>query len=230
MLDNELISLAVQLIKTNNGEFNYIDIGKALTESNLQNDGIGLLLAISVVCHNIPYYKDNQRLIRNIDECLKDAITFYNSNKAELEIVNNSCLKEWQDLLSGFILPKLYFGDDSHYVFKSGSGTARPDLKDAEGKTYEVKRNFRGGSRASLHKADYLIDCLNTTIEIRKISDYGSVDLDHYPIARFNGFLGEKLGNTLTNVPIDIAQKLLSGELITEVERVLQEEGFVWNP
>jgi hypothetical protein len=228
---DSIVQCAKTLIKTYNGEIPYYYVGEILCGRGVTgNEQAGGLLALSVICHNIPYYENNQRLIRNLDECLRDAITFYNSNKAEGEVVSRSAEKEWNDIMTGFTLPRLYFGDNSHYVFKSGSGKSRPDLSDDRGLTYEVKRNFRDGSRASLHKADYLIDCKNTTIEIRKINKDGSVDLEYYPIARVNGFLSEKQSIILYNISPSTAEKLTSGELITEVERALQEKGFAWNP
>jgi hypothetical protein len=226
-----LIYGAAQRIIANKGEFNYYDVGEILVgRGAVSHETACDLLALSVICHNIPYYVNNQRLIRNLDECLKDVITFYNANKAELEIIYNSNEKEWTDILSGFTLPKLMFGDDSHYVFKSGSGNARPDLVDSKGNTYEVKRNFRGGSRASLHKADFLIDCKNTTIEVRKITDQNNVDLEHYPLGRFNGFLTEKLVTPTNTIEDPTMNQLWSGELIEAVEARLAKEGFVWNP
>lgn len=228
--DEELIQLATQLILTNNGEFNYFDVGRALAGAgNVPKDNAALLLAASTICHNIPYYKNKQRLIRELNDCLRDVCTFYNANKAEGEVVTRSHEQAWYDLLTGFKLPKFYFGDNTHYVFKSGSGKSTPDLVGTDGYTYEVKRNYRNGSRASLHSADYLIDCKNKTIEIRKINEDGSVDLEHYPIARINGFLDEKQGIILNNISPSTAEKLMNGDFITKVELALQEKGFVWN-
>ena len=226
-----IIQHAKHYIQAYKGEFSYIDVGEILVGRGVtKEEQAGQLLALSVICHNIPYYKNGQRCIRELNECLKDVITFYNANKAELDIVYNSKEKEWTDLLSGFTLPKLYFGDNSHHVFKSGTGNARPDLKDDNGLTYEVKRNYREGSRASLHKADYLIDCKNTTIEIRKVNENQTVDLEHYPIARFNGFLTEKLISPINTLDDITMLRLWSGELIPEIEKRLQEDGFNWNP
>lgn len=227
---DSIIQYAKTLIKMYNGEIPYNDVGEILCGRGVTgNEQAGGLLALSVICHNIPYYENGQRLIRELNECLKDAITFYNANKAELEIIFYSKEKEWTDLLSGFTLPKLSFGDDSHHVFKSGTGNSKPDLKDETGLTYEVKRNYRNGSRASLHKADYLIDCKNTTIEIRKINENQTVDLEHYPIARFNGFLSEKLTEPTNILDARTMLRLWSGELIPLVEQDLEVEGFVWN-
>lgn len=226
-----IIQHAKHYIQAYKGEFSYVDVGEILVGRGVTGEEqAGQLLALSVVCHNIPYYKDGQRCIRELNECLKDVITFYNANKAELDIVYNSKEKEWTDLLSGFTLPRLSFGDDSHHVFKSGTGNARPDLKDDNGLTYEVKRNYREGSRASLHKADYLIDCKNTTIEIRKVNENQTVDLEHYPTARFNGFLSEKLTKPTNILDDKTMLRLWSGELIPEIEKRLQEDGFNWNP
>jgi hypothetical protein len=229
--DEELVQSAVQLILANNGEFNYFDIGRALAGSgNWPKDNAAMLLAASVICHNIPYYKNKQRLIRNLTDCLRDVCTFYNANKAEGEIVAQSHNQAWYDTLTGFRLPEFSFGDNTHYAFKSGSGKSVPDLVGTDGYTYEVKRNYRDGSRASLHSADYLIDCKNTTIEIRKIAVDGSVDLEHYPAARINGFLNEKQGIVMHNISNGTAEKLMNGDFITRVEEALLEKGFMWNP
>jgi hypothetical protein len=229
--DDELVQLAMQLILSNNGEFNYFDIGRALAGAgNAPKDNAVLLLAASTICHNIPYYEKGQRLTRELNECLRDVCTFYNANKAEGEIVANSRVRIWSDLLTGFILPGLSFGDNTHYVFRSGTGGSVPDLIGTDGYTYEVKRNYRNGSRSSLHTANYLIDCKNTTIEIRKIAEDGSVDLEHYPSARINGFLNEKQGIIMNNISPSTAEKLMNGDLITRVETALKENGFVWNP
>jgi hypothetical protein len=222
---------AKHYIQAYKGEFSYIDVGEILVGRGVtEEEQAGQLLALSVICHNIPYYENGQRCTRELSECLKDTITFYNANKAELDIVRNSKEKTWTDLLSGYTLPKLSLGDISHYTFKSGSGNSKPDLQDENGVTYEVKRNYRGGSRASLHKADYLIDCKNTTIEIRKIGENQTVDLEHYPIARFNGFLSEKLIQPTNNINPKMMLRLWSGELIPLVEQDLEAEGFRWNP
>lgn len=226
-----IIQHAKHILKAYNGEFSYYEVGEILAGCGVTADEqAGLLLALSVICHNIPFYSNGQRCTRELDECLKDAITFYNANRAELDIVYNSKRKEWTDLISGFTLPELSFGDDTHHVFKSGTGNAKPDLKDANGLTYEVKRNYRNGSRASLHKADYLIDCKNTTIEIRKIGENQTVDLEHYPVARFNGFLSEKLTEPTNILDARTMLCLWSGELIPLVEQDLEAEGFCWNP
>lgn len=233
----EIILEACRLIQKYNGEFSYFDIGRCLSGSPNAENQPAMLLAVSTICHNIPYYKNGECLTRELHECLQDVITFYNANKDESEIVFISNDAECYDLLSGYTLPKLAFGDDTHSLFKSGSGNSRPDLMDAAGHTYEVKRNYRNGSRASLHKADYLIDCLNTTIEIRKISHNGSIDFDHYPVARFTGFLSEKIKSIKpadslikTGCPEIVVAWLTNGELIPEVEKLLAEEGFKWNP
>ena len=228
----ELIQKACKLIKKYNGEFSYFDIGRILAGSKNTEDQVSMLLALSTICHNIPYYKNGERCLRELNECLRDVITFYNANKDEGEIIYNSSEINCCDMMTGYKLPSLTYSDDTHNVFKSGSGSYKPDLIDSEGNTYEVKRNYRNGSRASLHKADYLIDCLNTTIEIRKIETDGIIDFDHYPVARFNGFLTEKVTSiTLANnADKELLEIISSGELIPEVEKSLVEEGFSWNP
>ena len=229
-----LIESATKAIVKHNGEMSYFDMGTALRgEANLTHFGQAVMfLEMSVICHNIPYYEKNVRKIRELFECFQDAITFYNSNKAEAETVVRSGEKTWVDLLTGYTLPRLAFGDNTHHVFKSGSGKSQADLRDDNGIGFEVKRNYRNGSRSSLHTATakYLIDCKTTTIEVRAIDESGNVDLEHYPLGRFNGFLSDKLIRPTTNMEEELLQLIYSGELIPEVERRLAEEGFKWNP
>lgn len=231
---NDLISCTVDIILNNKGELSYTDIGRALrSDDNLTSFNQAVIfLEMSVICHNIPFYENNQRRVRELSESFKDSITFYNSNKDESEITVKSNEKTWTDLLSGYALPKLHFGDNTHSVFKSGSGKSKADLCDEHGIGYEVKRNYRGGSRSSLHTATarYLIDCKNTTIEVREIKPDGSVDLEGYPLGRFNGFLSSKIIKPTTYIEEELLQLIYSGRLIPEIEKRLQEEGFKWNP
>lgn len=228
----DLIDCATKAILKHNGEMSYFDMGKALCcEAELSAFGQAIMfIEMSVICHNIPYYDKNVRKIRELFECFQDAITFYNSNKAESEIVVRSHEKVWVDNLSGYTLPKLFFGDGTHYIFKSGSGRSQADLCDESGIGYEVKRNYRNGSRSSLHTATtkYLIDCKNTTIEIRSVSNYGNVDLEHLPLGRFNGFLSNKIVKPITNIDEDLLKIIYSGELIPEIEAALAEKNFKW--
>lgn len=228
----DLISCVVDSIMHHKGELSYSDIGQALRGENITSFQQAVrFIEMSVICHNIPFYKNNKRMIRELHECFRDAITFYNSNKAESEIVSKSVEDEWIDILTGYQLPKLVFGDNTHYAFKSGSGKSQADLCDKIGVGYEVKRNYREGSRSSLHTdtAKYLIDCKNTTIEVRAIDEYGNVDLEGYPLGRFNGLLSNKVIAPTTYIEKDLLQLIYSGELIPLVEQDLEAEGFFWN-
>lgn len=229
----DLIYNVVERIKKHNGEMSYFDIGKALRcEANLTPWGQALIfIEMSVICHNIPFYVNNQRCIRELNECFKDVITFYNANKDEYEIVLKSSekTKTYTDILSGYTLPRLKLGDDTHIVFRSGSGKSKADLCDDNGVGYEVKRNYRDGSRSSLHIAKYLIDCKNTTVEVRAIDANGKVDLESYPLGRFNGFLSSKIIAPTTYMEDELLELIYSGELIPEIEKCLEESGFKWN-
>ena len=229
----DLINTVVKAIKEHKGERTYFDIGMALRgEANITAYGQAIIfLEMSVICHNIPYYENNVRKIRKLNECFKDSITFYNSNKSEAETVEQSNKKDWIDQFSMYKLPKLAFGDDTHMAFKSGSGRPQADLCDVNGVGYEVKRDYRNGSRSSLHTATakYLIDCKNTTIEVREIDAHGNVDLEHLPLGRFNGFLSSKIIKPTTYMEAELLQLIYNGELIPEIEKRLAEEGFKWN-
>ena len=230
----DLISCVVDAIISHNGEMSYFDIGKALRgEADLTPFRQAVMfIEMSVICHNIPYYVNNERKIRELFEAFRDAITFYNANKDESEIVLKSSEKALTDALSGYTLPRLALGDGTHRVFRSGSGTNKADLRDANDVGYEVKRNYRSGSRSSLHlaTAKYLIDCKNTTIEVRAIDAHGNVDLESYPLGRFNSFLSSKITTPTTYMEDELLQLIYSGELIPEIEKRLAEEGFKWNP
>lgn len=232
MIDKQLlIDNTVKAIKINNGQLVYDDIKKALTgETGATAEVIATFYQMmAVICHNIPYYENSVRKMRGLNECFKDAITFYNANQAESEIVHKSNSDTFIDSTTGFTLPKLTFGDETHSIFKSGSGGKEPDLVDINNIKYEVKRNFSSGSRSSLHNADYLIDCLNTTIEVRKINTDNTVDTIHPPLARFNGFLSNKVINPVHNLDEETMQLIKSGELITEIEKQLTDSRFNWN-
>lgn len=230
----DLIYNVVARIKQHKGEMSYFDMGKALRcEANMSPWCQAIMfIEMSVICHNIPYYVNNERKIRKVSEAFRDAITFYNANKDESEIVVQSNEKTWTDVLSAYTLPRLKLGDDTHKVFRSGSGKSQADLCDEQGIGYEVKRNYRNGSRSSLHHttAKYLIDCKTTTIEVRTIDAHGNVDLESYPLGRFNGFLSSKIIAPTTYMEEELLQLIYSGELIPEIEKRLQKEGFVWNP
>lgn len=230
----DLIEYTVEAIISHRGEMTYFDMGTALRGGAcLTPFGQAIMfIEMSVICHNIPYYVNNERRIREVYEAFRDAITFYNANKDESEIVIQSSEKTWTDSLSAYTLPRLKLGDDTHKVFRSGSGKSQADLCDEQGIGYEVKRNYRNGSRASLHTATakYLIDCKTTTIEVRAIDVNGNVDLESYPLGRFNSFLSSKIIAPTTYIEDELLQLIYSGELIPEIEKRLQELGFKWNP
>ena len=224
----KLVDETVKLLVAANAELTYESIGWSLNGNGTALEQAVIYLASSVICHNIPYYTNN-KLLRDLDECLNDVITFYNAHEDECAMVYKSNPKVLIDLLTGYQLPKLKYIDTTHRIFKSGSGGSNPDLVDINGNTFEVKRNYRGGSRSGLHKAKYLIDCTGTTIEVREIGAYGGIDLDHYPVGRFNGILPNQIEKPKTLIDDETMQLLYSGKLITEVENRLVKEGFIWN-
>lgn len=225
----KLLEATVILLKDTNAELSYESIGWSLHGNGTSFDQAVIYLASSVICHNIPYYLNNNLCTRQLNECLRDVITFYNAHDAECEIIYKSNTKILIDNITGYQLPRLKYKDASHKTFKSGSGNSNPDLEDFNGNTFEVKRECRKGSRSGLHKAQYLIDCTSTTIEVREIGTYGGVDFDHYPLGRFNGVLSEKIVKPLTTVDNSLMRILYNGDLIEQVEKLLEIEGFVWN-
>ena len=186
-----------------------------------------ILYAMSVIAYKIPYYKNNEKLYRSTAEAFQDSLTFYNSNKAEVEIILKS-KKALVDWAAGKVLPELKYADESHEFFESGTGGGIPDLIDEDGLTYEVKRNyFTAGSRSSLHKADYLINCSNHVIELY---DRNLPNWEVQIPARFRNVLSPKVVGVPEWVSEEDRELLVSGELIEEIVNKLEELCFNWNP
>ena len=186
-----------------------------------------VLYAMSVIAYKIPYFIDGVKYYRAVEEAYQDSLTFYNSNKAESEIILKS-KEALVDLGCGIALPELHFTDGTHHFFESGTGGGNPDLVDEEGLTYEVKRNyFTAGSRSSLHKANYLINCSNHVIELYDRS------LPNWEVqipARFRYVLSPKIVGVPEWVDISDREMLTSGSLIDEISNKVEELGFCWNP
>lgn len=186
-----------------------------------------VLYAMSVIAYKIPYFIDGVKYYRAVEEAYQDSLTFYNSNKAESEIILKSkeAIVDWG---CGIVLPELHFADGTHHFFESGTGGGKPDLADEEGLTYEVKRNyFTAGSRSSLHKANYLINCSNHVIELYDRS------LPNWEVqipARFRHVLSPKIVGVPEWVNISDREMLTSGSLIDEISNKVEELGFCWNP
>ena len=226
----DLINCTVDAILKHKGELSYINIGKALRNEDFTAfEQAVRFIEMSVICHNIPYYENNVCKTRELFKSFQGAINFYNSNKDESEIVLKSNEKVWVDSMNAYTLPKLTFGDDTHSVFRSGTGKGQADLCDENGIGYEVKRNYRDGSLSGLHAAKYLIDCKNTTIEIRAVDKQGNVDLEYPPLGRFNSFLSSKIIEPVTYMEDELLQLIYRGELIPEIEKRLAEQDFKWN-
>lgn len=223
-----LIKSAATIIYENQGQFSYRFI-HLLLNNKLDSDyltKVAQLLALSTVVYKIPFFEDNICKFRAFNECFQDAITFYNSNKAEVEIIEASecgCVS-WMDEV---VLPELHYSDNTHQCLQSGAGGDKPDLADNDGNTYEVKRNyFTAGSRSSLHDANFLINCSNHVIELFDRS------LPNWEIqipVRFKQVLSPKyvFPDWLT---AEAAWYLSSGTLIPEVLKVLEHEyiDFQW--
>lgn len=186
-----------------------------------------VLHAMAVIAYKIPYYENNQKLYRLATEAFQDALTFYNSNKAEAEIIfkSKNALVDWG---AGKILPELHYSENSHDFFESGTGGGIPDLMDEDGITYEVKRNyFTAGSRSSLHKADYLINCSNHVIELY---DRSLPNWEGQIPARFRKVLSPKVVGVPEWVNEEDVKLLTSGELIEEIANKAETCGsFKWN-
>jgi hypothetical protein len=225
---DEIVKNTVDFIIKNEGKVSYIYLSD-LFRDNLElsyAEKLYILHTISVIAYKIPYYIDNKKFYRLATEAFQDALTFYNSNKAEAEIIFKSkqALVDWS---AGKVLPELHYAEHSHDFFESGTGGGIPDLVDDDGITYEVKRNyFTAGSRSSLHKANYLINCSNHVIELydRSLPNWqGQIP------ARFRNVLSPKVVGVPAWVTEEDKALLVSGELIEEIASKVEELGFKWN-
>lgn len=226
---DKIVKNTVDLIRENDGKLSYIYLSD-LFNNKLElsyEEKLYILHMMAVIAYKIPYYENGKKLYRLITEAFQDALTFYNSNKAEAEIIFKSeqALVDWA---SGKVLPELHYSANTHTFFESGTGGDTPDLIDEDGITYEVKRNyFTAGSRSSLHKANYLINCSNHVIELydRSIPNWEI----QIPI-RFRNVLSPKVVGVPEWVNEDDKELLISGELIEEIANKAEELGFHWNP
>ena len=226
---DEIVKNTVDLIIKNNGRLSYLYLadlfGNKLSLS--YEEKLYILHMMAVIAYKIPYYENGKKFYRLITEAFQDALTFYNSNKAESEIIFKS-KKALVDWAAGKVLPELHYAENSHDFFESGTGGGIPDLIDEDGITYEVKRNyFTAGSRSSLHKANYLINCSNHVIELYDRS------LPNWEIqipARFRNVLSPKVVGVPEWVNEDDKELLTSGKLIEEIANKAEELGFQWNP
>lgn len=226
---DEIVKNIVNLIIKNNGRLSYLYLADLFNNklSLSYEEKLYILHMMAVVAYKIPYYENDKKFYRSITEAFQDALTFYNSNKAEAEIIfkSKNVLVDWA---AGKVLPELHYAENSHDFFESGTGGSIPDLIDEDGVTYEVKRNyFTVGSRSSLHKADFLINCSNHIIELYDLS------MPNWEIqipARFRNVLSPKVIGVPEWVNEEDKELLTSGELIEEIANKVEELGFVWNP
>jgi hypothetical protein len=226
---DKIVKNTVDFIIKNEGRLSYLYLsdlfGNKLSLS--YEEKLYILHMMAVIAYKIPYYENGKKFYRLITEAFQDALTFYNSNKAEAEIIfkSKNALVDWA---AGKVLPELHYAENSHDFFESGTGGGIPDLIDEDGVAYEVKRNyFTAGSRSSLHKANYLINCSNHVIELYDRS------LPNWEIqipARFRNVLSPKVVGIPEWVNDEDAKLLISGELIEEIANKAEELGFTWNP
>ena len=227
---DDILRNTVELILKHDGKISYNYLSDLFCERLPHTPYIRklcVLYSMSVIAYKIPYYVNGKKLYRTTAEAFNDALTFYNSNKAEAEIITKS-KSTLMDLVSGKVLPELEYTDNSHTFFESGTGGGMPDLVDQNGITYEVKRNyFTAGSRSSLHKANYLINCSNHVIELydRSLPNWEA----QIPV-RFRNVLSPKVVGVPDWVEAEDRELLSSGVLIDDIVNKLEELGFGWNP
>lgn len=186
-------------------------------------------LVASVIAHNIPIYKNKERCLRELTDCWKSACTFARTNSDEIIFKLKSKEGFAKYLAYGsFSIPELEFGDDTHEVFQSGSGSKIPDFKSVEGTTFEAKYKYFSGSPSTCHNANYLFDYNDTELCVYRLFNNKIVGKD--PIAIFTKAIPPRDYRLNINISQGLIDIIESGELITLVEAELVKYGFKWNP
>lgn len=233
----ELIARTVAFLKETKGQLSYDEMQDALLGKLpwTMEMYVVYFLAMSVISYNIPKFINKVEILRDLDRCFRDAITFLASNIAEKKIVHASRTGQLSGSLFGQQIINLSFYDDTHEFFTFGRGNQNPDLVDETGITYEVKLNYEGGSPSSLHKANFLLNCKTGTVEKYPVfcdaaHPTGYANIHYSPEERFRNVLSAKI----TAPCEEIAQLLggwldviYSGELIKEVEANLKQDNFI---
>jgi hypothetical protein len=196
------------------------------------NTAAGLVVG-TVIVHNIPR-KDKDTgmwVIRPCTDCYGGLITFWKSNKEEKFVIRFSTEQSRIDLASGRMLPALKFLNTNNEYLVAGFGKGGADLIDCNDEiTYEVKSNYRKkGSVSGLHDANRLVDCDGTHVVIYPVLYDGSIDFSN-AIYRFPNVIPESELTYSHSISVELLELIKSGELIPEIERILAEECFPWNP
>ena len=159
-----LISSAVSAILTYNGQLLYSD-KRAVRYGKIDADEFTLAvfcLVDSVIAHNIPIWKEGKKKLRDYKYCFRSSDVFGQTNiDEEWFIAVSKSLDGFSkyQVHGDFKIGRLAYRDDTHEVFKSGSGSWLCDFVDLDnGHLIEAKYNYFDGSPSSLHDAEYLLD------------------------------------------------------------------------
>lgn len=239
MITNELkqyfIDAAVNMIINNNGQLRY-------SEKDLVRNGktpwseeqlVVFCLVAETIAHNIPLWNGGRHL-RDISCCDSASEVFRLTSADEhyfIDISNNEGFDKYRKF--GTInIGRLAFRDDTHEVFKSGSGSSLCDFIDLDyGYKIEAKYNYfsETGSPSTLHDADFLFNYRDHDAELYKVIN-GRVPFSAIPIAIYEGIARPR--RHIVEVP-GISQELMklvkSGELIPLIESELAKYNFKWN-
>lgn len=236
-----LINNAVSAILTYNGQLLYSD-KRAVRYGKIDADELTLAvfcLVDSVIAHNIPIWKEGKKELRDCRYCFRSSDVFGQTNIDEERFIAVSRSLEGfsKFQVSGdFKIGKLAYRDDTHEVFRSGSGSWLCDFVDLDyGSLIEAKYDyFGGGSPSSLHDAEYLLDYGNYDAKVYKTTKVGKRNIvlpGSAALAEFKNIMTPR--SHLTSVPgvgYLLMSLINSGELIPKVEARLAEAGFKWNP
>ena len=227
----DMIDGAVYAIWHNGGKLKYTTMREVMQGEVDWNefDQAVFCLVASVIAHNIPIYKNKERYLRNFAECWKSACTFTRTHIDEQYFRERSNDGFTKCLAYGsFDMPVLEFGDNTHEIFQSGSGSKIPDFRAVDGTTFEAKYKYFSGSPSTCHYANYLLDYNDSEVCVYQLVNNKIVD--DKPLAIFTKAIPPRNYNLNIGVRKELMDIIESGELIQEVEAKLASYGFRWNP
>lgn len=239
-IKQQLVENTVAAIKCRSGQLLYSEKRDVrYGNHNLNEMSLATFcLADSVIGHNIPIYPNGIRTLRDYSQSWRIADVFGHTRIDEDNFVYISNTEEGfakYQIYGDIKIGRLKYRDPDPEIFKSGSGGKLCDFIDLDhGYLIEAKyKYFDGGSPASLHDATHLLNYGDSDAELYETIKDGRkniVPMDAKPIAIFEKIVNPR--QHLLSVPKlsqELMQLISSGELIPDVEKRLEEEGFKWN-
>lgn len=230
----KFIEKTVQAIKNSSGQMFYSekDAVHNGTLSWSEEQLVIFCLAEETITRNIPVWPNGVRTLREYSACWRISETFRLTNADENHFISISHHVGFNHyrIFGTFDLGRLEFRDDTHMIYKSGSGSKFCDFIDIDhGYLIEAKYNYFKGSPSGLHDAKYLLDYNDTDAALYAVCN-GKVLITDKPLALYTGIITPR--KPILEIPginTELMDIIKNGIWIPEIEQRLVEEGFQWN-